>query len=119
MRGEQRRLVRIDRSGAIREKSRVRGRMRALEIFVRLADKRLPGSRDGRDHGGVAHICASAESNQKCGIAKQMQCEMRDASSFLDSIISGENAKWVPVDRSRELHARSVPEAILFTTSIT
>lgn len=119
MRGEQRRLVRIDRSGAIREKSRVRGRMRALEIFVRLADKRLPGSRDGRDHGGVAHICASAESNQKCGIAKQMQCEMRDASSFLDSIISGENAKWVSVDRSRELHARSVPEAILFTTSIT
>ena len=86
-------------------------RERALEIFVRLADKRLPGSRDDRDHGGVAHICASAESNQKGGIAKQMLRLMR--SSFLDSIISGENAKWAPVDRSTELHARSVPDAVL------
>ena len=48
-----------------------------LEIFLRLADKRLPASRDGRDHEGVAHICANAESNQKGGIAKQMLCLMR------------------------------------------
>ena len=38
---------------------------------------------------------------------------MSDASSFLDSIIPRENAKWAPVDRSTELHARSVPDAVL------
>ena len=38
---------------------------------------------------------------------------MSDASSFLDSIVLRENAKWAPVDRSTELHARSVRAAIL------
>lgn len=40
---------------------------------------------------------------------------MSDASSFLDSIVRRENAKWAPVDRSTELHARSAPDAVLLT----